>query len=75
MMTKHIRSIALTLAASLPLGVVLTAPAYAEDTGLVRYLNEQTRAQIEALKRARANATPSPAGSTDQNVSSLGIRG
>lgn len=73
-MTKRIRSIALALAASLPLSAMFAVPAYAEDTGLINALNAQTRAQVAAHKaeilRQRAEEGRTGAGSVG-----AGIRG
>lgn len=46
-MTKRTSSTALALAVSLPLSAMFAAPAHAEDTGLIRHLNAQTRAQVQ----------------------------
>ncbi|MBK1623093.1 hypothetical protein [Afifella marina] len=52
-MPKPIRSIVLALAASFSLGAVFSDSAHAEDTGLIKYLNAQTRAQVEAYKKGQ----------------------
>ena len=51
-MKTFLKRTAAAAVVAFPLSAAFTAQANAEDTGLVNYLNAQTRAQVEAYKQS-----------------------